>query len=192
MTTRASSFASLWASLAAGALIACGGSSKTPDHPPGPAPGTEGVAVLESRSGSNVTGEARLLDTGDGVQVTVTVAGATPGKHGVHVHQVGDCSAPDAKSTGDHFNPETHQHGAPGVPEHHVGDFGNIEVGDDGNGTLTLVVPGATLTPGPMSLTDRAVVVHASEDDFTTQPSGNSGDRVACGVIHSQEKRASL
>ena len=177
-------------SLASLTWLACGGGSKKPEEPQPPGPGTEGVAVLEARSGSNVTGEARFVDTGDGVEISINIAGASPGRHGVHVHAVGDCSAPDAKSAGEHFNPASHQHGAPGVAEHHAGDFGNMEVGDDGTGTMTLVVPGLRLVAGPMSIADRALVIHAKEDDFQTQPSGDSGDRIACGVIRAQEKPA--
>lgn len=176
-------------SLSCQLLLACGSSSRKADEP-AQSLGVEGVAVLEARSGSGVTGEARFLDRGDSVEVTVNVAGATPGRHGVHVHEIGDCSAPDAKSAGDHFNPAGHQHGAPGVAEHHAGDLGNIDVAEDGTGTMTIVMPGVTLTPGAMSYADRALVVHANEDDFETQPSGDAGDRVACGVIRVEQKQA--
>jgi Cu-Zn family superoxide dismutase len=165
------------------ALAACGGSSSKPAAEPATTPGVEGVAVLESRSDSAATGEARFVDRGDSVEVTLNVAGATPGKHGVHIHEVGDCSSPDAKSAGEHFNPGTHQHGAPGVGDHHAGDFGNIEIAEDGTGTLTLIQPGITLGKGPTSIADRALVLHEKADDFQTQPSGDSGNRIACGVI---------
>jgi Cu-Zn family superoxide dismutase len=181
MTTRVHRFSSLLA--AALLLAACGGSSSKPAAEPTTPLGAEGVAVLESRSGSTTTGEARLVDRGDSVEITLTVAGASPGNHGVHIHMVGDCSAPDASSAGDHFNPDTHQHGAPGVSEHHAGDLGNIEVGDDGTGTLTLVQPEVTLGEGGRSIAGRAVVVHEKADDFQTQPTGDSGGRIACGVI---------
>jgi Cu-Zn family superoxide dismutase len=182
MTTRVHRFPSL---LATALLVtaACGGSSSKPAAEPTSPLGVEGVAVLESRSGSTTTGEARFVDRGDSVEVTLTVAGATPGNHGVHIHMIGDCSAPDAKSAGDHFNPDTHQHGAPGVAEHHAGDLGNIEVADDGTGTLTLVQPDVTLGEGGRSIAGRALVVHEKADDFQTQPTGDSGGRIACGVI---------
>jgi Cu-Zn family superoxide dismutase len=163
-------------------LLACGGHGKPPASPDEPSH-VQGVAVLESRSGSNVTGEARFTDKGTDVELTITVAGAEPGLHGVHIHEKGDCSSPDAKSAGDHYNPTSMEHGAPGDMPHHAGDMGNLEVGADGTGTATITLPGVTLTPGDHSLAGRAIVVHAKEDDFRTQPSGNSGDRVACGVI---------
>jgi Cu-Zn family superoxide dismutase len=181
MTTRVHRFSSLLA--AALLLAACGGSSSKPAAEPTSPLGVEGVAVLESRSGSTTTGEARFVDRGDSVEVTLTVAGATPGNHGVHVHMIGDCSAPDATSAGDHFNPDAHQHGAPGVAEHHAGDLGNIEVGDDGTGTLTVTQPNITLAEGGRSIAGRALVVHEKADDFQTQPTGDSGGRIACGVI---------
>jgi superoxide dismutase, Cu-Zn family len=182
MTTRLPLFTSLLASALLAA--ACGGSGTKPAAEPETKLGTEGVAVLESRSGSTTTGEARFVDRGDSVEITLNVAGATPGNHGVHVHMVGDCSAPDASSAGDHFNPDTHQHGAPGgVTEHHAGDFGNIEVGEGGTGTLTLVQPDITLGEGARSIAGRAIIVHEKADDFQTQPTGDSGGRIACGVI---------
>jgi Cu-Zn family superoxide dismutase len=186
MTTRLLFVRSLLASAVTAGLLAtaaCGSSSKPASEPATPL-GVEGVAVLESRSGSTTTGEARFVDRGDSVEITLTVAGTAPGMHGVHVHMVGDCSAPDATSAGDHFNPDTHQHGAPGgVSEHHAGDFGNIEVGDDGTGTLTLVQPDITLGEGARSIAGRAIIVHEKADDFQTQPTGDSGGRIACGVI---------
>jgi superoxide dismutase, Cu-Zn family len=138
--------------------------------------------ALEPRSGSAVTGMVQASPAGSGVHLVITVANATPGKHGVHLHETGDCSSPDAKSAGGHFNPDKGTHGAPGAG-HHGGDLGNMEVGADGKGKLEIDVPGLTLAAGEHSVVGRAVVVHAKEDDLTSQPAGNSGDRVACGVI---------
>jgi Cu-Zn family superoxide dismutase len=140
--------------------------------------------MLEPRSGSKVTGTAALSALPDGsVEITIAVANAAPGKHGVHLHETGDCSAPDAASAGGHFNPGGTTHGAPDHPPHHAGDLGNIDVGADGTGTLTMHLAEATLGAGPNSVLGRAVVVHEKVDDLTSQPAGASGPRVACGVI---------
>jgi superoxide dismutase, Cu-Zn family len=160
-------------------LLACGGGAKqTAETLEGavrdrPAAG----AALEPRSGSTTTGfvEARAMD--GGTHLTIRVANATPGKHGVHLHETGDCSAPDASSAGAHWAPAGHPHGAPGAGSH-GGDLGNIEVGEDGTGALSIHVM------HPLDeVKGKALVVHAKEDDLTTQPAGDSGDRIACGVI---------
>jgi Cu-Zn family superoxide dismutase len=139
-------------------------------------------AALEPRAGSQTTGSVSIAPMGNGIHVEVKVANATPGKHGVHFHEKGDCSAPDATSAGPHWNPDSGTHGAPGAG-HHAGDLGNIEIGADGTGTLSVHLDGYTLTEGPKGVLNRALIVHAKEDDLTTQPTGNSGDRIACGVI---------
>jgi Cu-Zn family superoxide dismutase len=140
-------------------------------------------ANLDPRSGSQVTGHAEFTESAAGLDVRIIVAGATPGRHGVHIHQVGDCSAKDAESAGDHWNPDGTKHGAPGKSAHHAGDFGNISVGADGRGELRLLAPELTVGPGPRSVTGHALVIHGAADDLTSQPAGNSGPRVACGVI---------
>ncbi len=144
----------------------------------------EVAADLEPRSGSGVTGRATFTESDDGVIAEITIAGATPGQHGVHLHDVGDCSAPDAKSAGDHFDPAGAPHGSPNAPDHHTGDMGNIEAGDDGRGKVTVVMPDTTVR----AIIGRALIVHADPDDLQTQPSGNSGDRVACGVVTSRPR----
>ena len=141
-------------------------------------------ADIEGRSGSKLTGRATFTPAvGGGVRVVVDLSGAPPGLHGLHLHQNGDCSAADAASAGDHFNPMGHQHGAPGAAEHHAGDFGNIEVGPDGTGHLEITVVDLTLDSGPNSVLGHAIVVHADRDDLKTQPSGKSGARIGCGVV---------
>ncbi len=149
-----------------------------------PVPPAQAVAKLESRSGSTVTGTVTVDQTPGGVSIVIQVSGAKPGKHGVHLHETGDCSAPDAKSAGGHFNPTGTTHLArPPCAPHHGGDLGNLDVGADGNGKLTIVVPDLTTFPGTTSVIGRSVVVHDGEDDLHSQPAGNSGSRVACGVI---------
>src|SRR6185436_567853 len=95
---------------------------------------------------------ATFVEADGGVEVTISVEGLTPGDHGWHVHEKGDCSAPDAKSAGDHFNPEKHQHGAPDAAEHHAGDFGNVTAGKDGKATKTFTMKGVTVKEGPTSV----------------------------------------
>lgn len=155
-------------------LTACGGDK-------------EATATLESRSNSTTTGTATFKENGDSVELVLKVSGATPGKHGAHIHQNGDCSAADASSAGGHWNPKGHSHGAPGGTAH-LGDLGNIEVGADGTGTLTLSKKDWKIDDGSdHDLVGKAVVIHGGEDDLQTDPAGNSGARVACGVITLKE-----
>ena len=117
------------------------------------------------------------------VQVVVNVTGAPPGMHGLHIHETGDCSAPDAMSAGGHWNPTMHMHAAPGASAH-LGDLGNITVADNGTGTLTQMNPSWEIgSTGAMNLVGKAVILHAMPDDLTTQPTGNAGGRIGCGVI---------
>jgi Cu-Zn family superoxide dismutase len=141
------------------------------------------AAKLESKSGSTVTGKVGFMETPAGLEVTVEISGAKPGKHGVHLHETGDCSAPDAKSAGGHFNPAGSTHGGPDAEPRHGGDLGNITAGADGKGMLTIVVHGVGIAGGATSVLGKSVVIHDGEDDLKSQPAGNSGSRVACGVI---------
>lgn len=154
----------------------------TPPAGAASAPKPGATAQLKPASGSKVRGIVSFAETGDGIVVSGGFSGLTPGKHGFHVHETGDCSAPDAKSAGDHFNPDNQQHGAPDSAMHHRGDLGNIEADANGRAQVEQTVKGVTLT-GPGSIIGKAVLVHAGEDDLKTPPSGNSGARVACGVI---------
>jgi Cu-Zn family superoxide dismutase len=166
-------------------LAACPpAADKKPDKPAGDGP--IAVTTLEARSSSTVKGQATFTQAGDKVRILVEVSGATPGQHGLHVHENGDCSAPDAKSAGNHFNPGNGEHGAPDKPAHHAGDFGNLTVGEDGNGKLELLTDHISVKPGTTSVVGRALVLHEKPDDITTQPSGNSGARIGCGVINLQ------
>jgi Cu-Zn family superoxide dismutase len=145
-------------------------------------------AKLESKSSSTVTGEAEFTEKKGGVEIVVEIKGAKPGPHGVHLHDKGDCSAPDASSAGGHFNPDSKSHGDPTADPHHAGDFGNITVGANGTGKLKLMAKGLTIAPGANSVVGHAIVIHADPDDMKTQPSGNSGARVACGVVQAGSK----
>lgn len=159
----------------------------TPAAPPAATPAPAEVTVkVEARSGSKLSGEAVLAETATGVRVVLTVEnGGAPGPHGAHFHEKGDCSAPDAKSAGDHFNPEKHDHALPAKDKRHLGDMGNIEVGKDGKGRLEIEIPGANLKAGDAkSLRGRAIIVHEKKDDGG-QPTGNAGGRIGCGVVPS-------
>lgn len=144
------------------------------------------TAQMEAASGSNVTGEAKFTDEGDGkVRFELTVENLTPGEHAVHLHEKGDCSAEDASSAGGHWNPTMKPHGKRGDGNsYHKGDVGNMTVGNDGKGTMNLTVQGWSIGGADSTnVVGKAVIVHEKADDFTTQPTGNAGGRLSCGVI---------
>lgn len=138
---------------------------------------------LETTSATELKGTARFEETEDGVTVVLNVDNAKPGKQAVHVHELGDCSDIAGKSMGEHFAPDHQNHALPDQVARHLGDLGNIEIGEDGKGTLEILAPRASLKPNDShSFLGKALVVHASQDKGT-QPSGDSGAPVACGVI---------
>lgn len=140
------------------------------------------IAVLHPTTGSNVAGTITFTKSGDAIKVLADITGLTPGKHGFHIHEFGDCSSADAKSAGGHFNPTNHQHGAPEATDRHAGDLGNIEA--DASGKAHLDVTDKTLKlSGTDCIIGHAVIVHEKADDLKTQPTGDAGGRVACGVI---------
>ena len=147
-------------------------------------PAGKATATIEARSGSSLSGTAEFVMHDDKLMITVSLKGAPPGPHAVHIHEKGDCSAPDASSAGAHFNPGGHQHGSPDAPEHHAGDLGNIVIGEDGTGSLMVHSGELGLAGGPNSVLGRALIVHEKSDDFVTQPTGNAGGRIGCGVIN--------
>jgi Cu-Zn family superoxide dismutase len=142
------------------------------------------TATLEPRSGSNVRGTIAFTQVGDVVRVTGEVTGHTKGPKGFHIHDMGDCSAHDATSAGGHFNPTKSKHGGPYDPVKHAGDLGNITFGDDGTTKINFTVGDISVSKDrPDGIIGRAVIVHAATDDLKTDPTGNAGGRVACGVI---------
>lgn len=147
---------------------------------------TSAVAELKPTQGNNVTGTVRFTQQDGKLQIDAEVKGLAPGVHGFHLHEKGDCSAPDGTSAGGHFNPAGHQHGAPTAASRHGGDFGNITADAGGNATLHLSVPTSEISldaGAPGNVIGRGVIVHADADDFVTQPTGNAGKRLACGVV---------
>ncbi len=147
-----------------------------------PQPVTKAVAQLQPLAGSGVSGTVAFTRTTAGVKVEVKVSGLTEGAHGFHVHEFGDCSAPDGSSAGGHFNPAGEPHAGPADAHRHAGDLGNLIAGKDGTAELEYVDAQASFE-GPHSILGRGVIVHAKPDDLKTQPTGNAGGRVACGVV---------
>jgi len=150
-----------------------------------PAPSlTSQVAGAQLAGPGGVSGVITFTQEPGGAHVVARVEHATPGKHGFHLHAGATCTAPDFKSARDHFNPTNASHGAPDAAQHHAGDFGNIDVAADGTGNLDLHSTMLSVGDGGAGdVIGKTVVLHKGEDDLKTQPSGNSGDRIACGVV---------
>ncbi len=155
-----------------------------PESPAPAAPVFELAVPLLARSGSAVSGTVVFREAAGSVAVALSLTGVAPGLHGFHVHEVGDCSAADGTSAGGHFNPHGANHGAADGEARHAGDMGNVEADAAGNVTAELTITGITLTPGlPHSIGGRSLILHAKPDDYVTQPTGNAGARIGCGVI---------
>lgn len=161
----------------AAAVSGCGGS----DDPETP----DATAEIAQLGGSNVAGEVHftLLPEGE-VRIDVALTGLTPGAHGMHIHEWGDCSAPDGTSAGGHFNPDGVEHGAHDAEVRHAGDLGNVEADANGVATLSRVMDTAffSLSGGQYDVRGRAVIIHEKADDFG-QPLGNAGGRIGCGIV---------
>jgi len=141
-------------------------------------------AQIESRSGSTVTGQATFTQRRDSLILHLELSSLSPGsEHGLHIHEKGDCSAPDAQSAGGHFNPDGAVHGHAGLGAHHAGDLGAVVADSQGRVSEDLDLHDLTLTPGPHGIVGRSIVVHRDRDDYVSQPAGNAGPRIACGVI---------
>ena len=148
-----------------------------------PHAGPRATAELKPASGSNTSGEARFEQIGNKVRVIVFVQGLKPEQeHGIHIHEAADCSG-DAMGTKGHFNPFNKPHGHPTSAERHAGDLPSLKAGKDGRAKIDAELDVITVTPGPASIIGRGIIVHAGPDDYKTQPTGNSGARIACGVI---------
>ncbi len=140
------------------------------------------VCVLHPTQGNTAEGVVTFTKTDNGIKVVADLEGLSEGKHGFHIHEYGDCTKPDGTSTGGHFNPENVNHGAPTDAVRHVGDLGNVEAGPDGRAHYEWTDTMISFS-GKHSIIGRGIIVHAGEDDLVSQPTGNAGARVACGVI---------
>jgi len=166
------------------AMTACSPQGQAPGGPGSTASG-ESRVVLAPTAGNRAKGELTLATSADGVRITGTIDGLEPGtEHGFHIHEHGDCGTADASSAGEHFNPGGDPHGNPAIGAHHAGDIHNLKSDARGVAQVDTTVDGVSLG-GPNDIRGKAIIVHASADDYATQPSGNSGARIACGVIPS-------
>jgi superoxide dismutase, Cu-Zn family len=168
--TAVASLLVLWAGLRAAAQH-----SATPEV-------TKAVAVLNPTEGNKVHGVVTFTQAGANVKIVAHIEGLTPGKHGFHIHEFGDCSSKDGSSAGGHFNPANAPHGAPEAAQRHAGDMGNIEADQNGVAHLEYNDPMAKMN-GHGAIIGHGMIVHANPDDLKTQPTGNAGGRQACGVI---------
>jgi len=145
---------------------------------------TEAVARVYPTDGNHAAGVVRFTAIPGGLHIVAELTGLTPnGMHAFHVHQFGDATSADGTSAGGHYNPANHPHGAPDPSMHHAGDLGNVQADANGNAHHVMDVMGLSIS-GPMNaVVGRSVILHAGHDDFTTQPTGNAGGRIGCGVI---------
>ena len=167
-------------------MVGCGQPAEPPaaEVPPPAEVMPSGPSVtLQPTQGNSAAGTINLMSMGDGVHFTGTVTGLPAGVHGFHIHETGDCSAPDGSSAGGHFNPTGAPHGGPQSAERHLGDLGNITADASGNAEVNIHAGGVTLGEGENAILGKAIIVHAGADDLTTQPTGDAGARLACGVI---------
>lgn len=147
------------------------------------ATGPSATATLISTSGSTATGVVNLAQLGDGsVEVTANLRGVPPGVHGFHIHEKGDCGD-NGNAAGGHYNPLNTPHGSPSADPHHAGDFGNVTADDNGVVSHRFTTRSITVADGPATAVGHAIILHANPDDLTTQPTGNAGGRIACGVV---------
>ena len=164
--------------IVASVLLLLTGCATTPQEP------LRATAQLQPTKGSKTFGEATFDQVGDKVHVVVYVQGLKPGQeHGLHIHEVGDCSSGDGMSTKGHFNPLGKPHGRHDGAERHAGDLPSLKAGKDGRAKVDAMLDAIGIGEGPANIVGRGLIVHADPDDFKTQPTGNAGARIACGVI---------
>jgi len=146
------------------------------------------VAVIHPTQGNKVTGTVTFHEQANGTHIHAQLHCLTPGKHGFHIHDLGDCSCTDGMCTKGHFNPTNQPHGGLDSEKRHIGDMGNIVADENGNATLDFTDKIITLN-GLYTIIGRSIIVHADEDDLVSQPSGNAGARIGCGVIGIAEEK---
>jgi len=159
-------------------LAAC---ASMPDEP------LRATAQLQPTKGSKTFGEATFEEVDGKVHVVIFVQGLKPGQeHGLHIHEVGDCSSGDGMSAKGHFNPYGKPHAHAGTAERHAGDLPSLKAAKNGRAKVDVMLDVITVAPGPASIVGRGLIVHADADDYKTQPTGNAGARIACGVIRGE------
>jgi Cu-Zn family superoxide dismutase len=164
--------------LAAAALLAGCQSMSTPEEP------LRATAALQPTKGNKTFGEATFEQVGSKVRVIVFAQGLRPEReHGFHIHEAGDCSSGDGMSAKGHFNPHGKPHGDPKSAERHAGDLPALKAGKDGRAKIDVEMDVITLTAGAANIVGKGLIIHADPDDYKTQPTGNAGARLACGVI---------
>ena len=177
-------------------LTGCAAKEEAPAPEPVPEPAPVETAAAPATAVAQLMPRADMPDVGGsvtfteiegGVRINAEIHGAAAGTHGFHLHEIGDCSAEDFTSSGGHFNPSETPHGAPTDDERHAGDFGNLEVGDDGMGALQVASTLLAVNDGENGVVGRAVILHEGEDDLVSQPTGAAGGRIACGVVELME-----
>ena len=163
---------------AAAATVLLAACQTTPTEP------LRATAQLQPTKGNKTFGEATFEQVNGKVRVVVFVQGLKPGQeHGLHIHEAGDCSSGDGMSAKGHFNPFNKPHGHPGSSERHAGDLPSLTANKAGRANVKIDLDTITVGPGPASIIGRGLIVHADPDDYKTQPTGNAGARIACGVI---------
>jgi Cu-Zn family superoxide dismutase len=149
-----------------------------------PSGGPEATATLQPTRGNSASGTVRFTQSGAKVHMLAEVSGLKPGsEHGFHIHEIGDCSSGDGMSAKGHFNPYAKPHAHYMSAEHHGGDLPPLKADDQGRARVEADLDVISVAPGPASIVGRGLIVHADPDDFKTQPTGNSGARIACAVI---------
>ena len=175
--------------VAMAAAVGCAKKEEAAPEPAAPAPVVEAApalvatATLMPREGGTVAGEVTFTEQDGAVAIVAHITGAPAGTHGFHVHDVGDCSSADFTSAGGHFDPTGMPHGGPADLERHAGDLGNVEVLEDGTAHHEATSSTITVAAGPNSVVGRGVILHEKADDLVSQPTGDAGGRIACGVI---------
>jgi len=164
--------------LMAAAALALAACQSTPDEP------LRATAALQPTKGGKTFGEATFEQVGDKVRVIVFAQGLKPNaEHGFHIHEAGDCSSGDGMSAKGHFNPHGKPHGQPTSGERHAGDLPALKAGKDGRAKIDVTLDVISIGQGPGNIIGRGLIIHADPDDYKTQPTGNAGARIACGVI---------
>ena len=145
----------------------------------------EAIALIESKSNSNVSGQVTFTEKNGFVTMEATIMNATEGNHAIHIHAEGDCSSADGKSAGGHWNPTNENHGKWEEPPFHKGDIGNIVIGKDGKGSISRETDLWCIgcEDETKNILGKAIIIHQGPDDFTSQPAGAAGARIGCGVI---------